>query len=199
MRELKRRKKSIKRQVNYRRDKKRAIRKEPERKIKRRQGSSASHKSKVTRQCRQILFEAITLGMTRKTACALAGINYQTFSNYMDYGKDKAFTKHYHFRKKILRLEAQRESQALEVIKEAAAGGKRVKKTKIKSGVKDSFTEITDTTLAPQWQAAAWYLERKMKKDWGRDSIQDAKTPAEIAHEVIEAQQLINNSIPIQE
>jgi len=153
----------------------------------------------ITRRKRQILYEAIRLGMTRSSACNLAGITYKTFSIFLDRGKDKTFRKNYRFRKKIEALEAESEKEALNVIRQASRGGISIKKIKVKSGLKDSFREVTTTELAPQWQAAAWFLERKKAKDWGRDNTgEDIKSSEDIAREIAEAQKYVEESIPME-
>lgn len=170
------------------------------RKITRRKGSEKKtnhNKSKFTRRRRKILFGAIGLGLSRATACALAGINDSTFRQYMDYGKDSTLKKYRFFRKKIISLEAQREYDALEVITKCSQGGFKIKKTKIKQGIKGMEIERTVSTMAPQWTAAAWFLERKKKDEWGRDSIQTSKTPEEYAQEINQAARMLFGSVPI--
>jgi len=169
------------------------------RKIKRRKGSERKtnrNKSKFTRRRKKILYGAIALGLSRQTACALAGISVEAFNQYMDYGKDKTLKKYKHFRKKIIALEAQREYDALEVITKCSKGGYKIKKSKIKQGIKGMEIERTVSTLAPQWHAAAWFLERKKKDEWGRDAIQQNKTPEEYAQEINQAAMALWNSVP---
>jgi len=171
----------------------------PTRTIKRRKGSYKRTNNKLTRRTKQILFEALSIGMSRVSACALAGISNKTFAQHMDYGKDPTLTKYYHFRQKIKKLEAKRQREALEVIRACGNGGLTIRKTKISNSDKDGFkTETQKIELAPQWQAAAWYLERKDKTNWGRDSVGETKTPNEIAQEVMEAQQALFSSVPLQ-
>jgi len=199
-RSIKRRKSHPRKKLKYARTYSgRGYRLVPTRQIKRRKGSYKKTNNKLTRRTKQILFEALSIGMSRKSACALAGISDKTFAQHMDYGKDPTLTKYYHFRQKIKKLEAKRQKEALEVIRACGNGGLTIRKTKIKNSEKGGLeTETQKIELAPQWQAAAWYLERKDKTNWGRDSIGETKTPNEIAQEVMEAQQALFSSVPLQ-
>ena len=171
----------------------------PSRKIKRRKGSKRPpDNGKLNRRRRKILFDALALGMTRKAACALAGISTRVFSDYMQNGQDCTLTKYYHFRRRVKAIEAQRQLDALQVIALAGAGGYKTKKTKLKMGGKQGYEfEKTISTLAPQWHAAAWFLERKLKGDWGRDKVHDDKSAEEFAREVKEAADQLFNGIPL--
>ena len=102
----------------------------------------------------------------------------------------------HNFRNKINRIIARREIEALKVIRESAKGGFKKIKTKIQTGDKGNVVTRTETTLSPQWQAAAWFLERKDKSNWGRDPISESKSAAELAQEIQDAQLLLQNSIP---
>lgn len=169
------------------------------RKITRRKGSekkTTRNKTKFTRRRKKILFEAIALGLSRQSACAIAGIDRTTFNTYMDYGKDHTLKKYRHFRKKIMSLEAKREYDALDVITKCSKGGYKIRKTKIKQGIKGMEIERSVSTLAPQWHAAAWFLERKKKDEWGRDAQVMTKTPEEYAQEINQAAMTLWNSVP---
>jgi hypothetical protein len=170
------------------------------RRIKRRKGSEKKtnkNKTKLTRRRKEILFKAVALGLSRTSACAIAGINTSTFRQYMDYGKDRTLKKYRFFAEKIISLEAQREYDALEVITKCSKGGYKIKKTKIKQGIKGMEIERTVSTMAPQWHAAAWFLERKLKDEWGRDSVQQTKTPEEYAQEINMAARTLFGSVPL--
>jgi hypothetical protein len=139
--------------------------------------------------------------MTRKAACALSGISTRIFSKYMQRGQDPLMTKYANFRFRVQSIEAQREMDALKVLSRAAEGGYRVLKTKVKQvGVGKKVATIehehTETTLAPQWHAAAWFLERKQKGDWGRDRTFEDKTAEEFAREIKDATDALFNGVP---
>jgi hypothetical protein len=171
----------------------------PTRTIKRRKGSKRPpHNEKLTRRRRKIFFDALALGMTRKAACALSGISTRSFSKYMDKGQNPTNTKYFNFRFQVKAIEANRELDALHVLARAANGGYVVKKTKVKQTSKgDMEHEHTETTLAPQWHAAAWYLERKNKGEWGRDKVIEDRTAEDFAREIKEASDALFGNVPM--
>jgi hypothetical protein len=177
----------------------------PRRKIKRRKGSKRPpHREKLTRRRRKIFFDALALGMTRKAACALSGISTRSFSKYMERGQDTTKTKYFNFRYRVKAIEANRELDALYVLSRAANGGYVVKKTKIKQvGIGNKVATVehehTETTLAPQWHAAAWFLERKNKGAWGRDKISEDRTAEDFAREIKDATDALFGGVPISE
>jgi hypothetical protein len=116
----------------------------------------------------------------------------------MDKGIDPTNTKYFNFRFRVKAVESQRELDALHVIKRAADGGYKVRKTKVKQTSKgDIEHERTETTLAPVWHAAAWYLERKNKGEWGRDKVIEDRTAEEFAREIKDATDALFNGIPL--
>lgn len=170
----------------------------PKRKLKRRPGSDnyRTMPSKLTLRARKIVFAAIEAGLPISRCHSLIGVNQSTMYTYLKYGEDPRYKKFYNFKNKINRIIARREIEALKVIRESAKGGFKKIKTKIQTGDKGNVVTRTETTLSPQWQAAAWFLERKDKSNWGRDPISEGKSAAELAQEIQDAQLLLQNSIP---
>jgi hypothetical protein len=170
----------------------------PKRKLKRRAGSDnyKSMPSKLTLRARKIVYAAVEAGLPITRCHSLIGVNQSTMYTYLKYGEDPRYKKFFNFRNKIKRIQARREIEALKVIRESAKGGFTKKKTKIQTGDKGTIVTTTETTLSPQWQAAAWFLERKDKHNWGRDPVSEGKSAAELAKEIQEAQQLLYNSVP---
>lgn len=170
----------------------------PRRKIKRRPGSDnyKSKPSKLTLRARKIVYAAVEAGLPVSRCHSLIGVNESTMYTYLKYGEDPRYEKFYKFRQKIKKIERRREIEALKIIRESAKGGFIKKKTKVQTGDKGTVITTTETTLSPQWQAAAWFLERKDKSNWGRDTMGESKSVAELAAEIQEAQMAIYNSIP---
>ena len=170
----------------------------PKRKLKRRPGSDNYKRipSKLTLRARKIVFAAVEAGLPITRCHNLIGVNQSTMYTYLKYGEDPRYKKFYSFRQKIKRITARREIEALKVIRESAKGGFTKKKTKIQTGAKGTIITTTETTLSPQWQAAAWFLERKDKSNWGRDPVSEGKSASELAQEIQDAQLLLQNSIP---
>lgn len=76
-------------------------------------------------------------------------------------------------------------------IREAAIGNHEVSETKtktikVKGKVLEDATEITTVTkqLRPQWQAAAWFLERKYPEKYAQRRIIEGELPKDTPYEV---------------
>jgi len=104
--------------------------------------SNAGRKTKLDEKRLKKVVEGITAGLPYDTACALAGITYQTFLNWMRAGEAAESGKFFEFFEEVKKAEAIAESVHIANIKNAG-----------KSGV---------------WQADAWMLERRHPEKWGR-------------------------------
>ena len=104
--------------------------------------SKAGRKTKLDEKRLKKVVEGITAGLPYDTACALAGITYQTFLNWMRAGEAAESGKFFEFFEEVKKAEAIAESVHIANIKNAG-----------KSGV---------------WQADAWMLERRHPEKWGR-------------------------------
>jgi len=173
----------------------------PVRKLKRRAGCDHinSLPCKLTLRARKIVYAAVEIGLPITRCHNLIGVNQSTMYTYLKYGEDPRYKKFYNFRQKIKKIEKRREIEALKVIRESAKGGFKKVKTQIQTGDKGNVVTRTESTLSPQWQAAAWYLERKDKSNWGRDIMSQTKSAAELAAEIQEAQLALYNSVPTEE
>lgn len=171
------------------------------RKLKRRVGSEpgGGAPSKLTLTARKIVYAAIEAGLPMNRCHGLIGVSPDSFNKYLKYGEDERLRKFYHFRQKIKRIQKERELEALNVIRTAGRGGFKITKTKYKTGNRGTEYEKTVSTMSPQWQAAAWFLERSYKDVYGREISKEDKTPQEYAQEILEASQLVFNSVPTEE
>ena len=104
--------------------------------------SKPGRKTKLDEKRLKKVVEGITAGLPYDTACALAGITYQTFLNWMRAGEAAESGKFFEFFEEVKKAEAIAESVHIANIKNAG-----------KSGV---------------WQADAWMLERRHPEKWGR-------------------------------
>ncbi len=99
-------------------------------------------KTKLDEKRLKKVVDGITAGLPYDTACALAGITYQTFLNWMRAGEAAESGKFFEFFEAVKKAEAIAESVHIANIKNAG-----------KSGV---------------WQADAWMLERRYPQKWGK-------------------------------
>lgn len=104
--------------------------------------SNAGRKTKLNDARLKKVVDGITAGLPYDTACALAGITYQTFLNWMRAGEEAESGKFFEFFEEVKKAEAIAESVHIKNIKDAG-----------KNGV---------------WQADAWLLERRYPQKWGK-------------------------------
>ena len=104
--------------------------------------SKPGRKTKLDEKRLKKVVEGITAGLPYDTACALAGITYQTFLNWMRAGEAAGSGKFFEFFEEVKKAEAIAESVHIKNIKDAG-----------KSGI---------------WQADAWMLERRYPEKWGK-------------------------------
>jgi Tfp pilus assembly protein PilF len=104
----------------------------------------------------QVFLEALADGNYIKTACAYAGIGQSTAHMWMDKGS-KARDKQDANEK--LDAEDQRFLELLELIEKARA-----------EAIQRNVKIIRQAGETGQWQASAWWLERTMPKEFGRQT-----------------------------
>lgn len=110
--------------------------------------------TKFTPDRTERLIEAIRAGNYRITACQYAGISKHTLRNWIAIAQGPDAPPEYlDFLDALEKAEAEAEAYDLALIRNAARGEK------------DANGEYT---TKPQWQAAAWRLERKNPERWGR-------------------------------
>jgi hypothetical protein len=132
----------------------------------------------------------------------LAGISYEIYRKWLEIGKNKkTHPVHYHFRKRIKEIIANNEQEALDIIRAAAKGGSRIVETSVLVGPKGTETRRTWKEQLPQWTAAAWYLERRHREDYGRDAIPEdqRKSAEEQAQEIRAAYDSLMQSVPVED
>lgn len=168
------------------------------RRIKRRR-TGIIRKRKFTALRRKIIITAIESRLPIGRACELASIEYDTYRKWMEKGKEKSkYPLYYKFRKRIHKAQAKVELEALDIIRKSAKGGNRIVETTVTVGPKGQETKRVVKEQLPVWQAAAWYLERRHKKDYGRDvkDEEDKKSAEEHAQEVKSALEAMMDTIP---
>lgn len=165
----------------------------------RRRDNGIYQKRKFRRSKRRIILEALKAGLSQKRALGLADVDVSTYREWLEKGKDKTRPTYVNFRKRVKKIEAAIEREALKVIQQAYKGGAEVYETKFV--IRPKGTEITKTTrtLGPNWQAAAWRLERKFFEEYGRNrDLADMgdRSPEEYARDVKAAADLLFGTVP---
>lgn len=109
--------------------------------------------SKLTPERQRRLLEAIRGGNYYETACAYAGIDYQTLRNWMKRGEEEGEGVYFEFFEAVKKAEADAEVSAVQAIR---------------SGFGDD------------WRAAMTLLERRYPDRWGRRERMDLQHSGEI-------------------
>ena len=114
--------------------------------------------TKLTAAVQNKIVTALAAGNTRTASVAYAGIQYSTFLSWIESGEAKNSGKFSEFSKAIKKAESDAEVFNVAIIKQAAP---------------------------KNWQAAAWWLERRRHKDWmkreGREITGEDGAPLQIS------------------
>lgn len=98
--------------------------------------------SKLTPETQQKIVQAVASGNYLETAAAYGGITYTTFNNWMNRGESRERKDYIEFFEAVKKAEADAEVLRVARISKAANEG--------------------------NWQADAWYLERRYPNRWGK-------------------------------
>jgi hypothetical protein len=122
----------------------------------------------MTPELQARLCELLAAGNTRTVAVDLAGISYPTFREWMNAGEVQNSGAFSDFFKAVKKAEAEASVKKVQTVGDAAVGGCTQRTTRT---LPDGTVEVSEKFGLPSWQAAAWWLERKLPEDWGRDSL----------------------------
>ena len=171
----------------------------PGRKITRRRGTCGSGSSKFKPRIRKLIYKAYEAGIpSAKRICEMVGVEYSTFNNWLDMGKDPANKAHFAFRQRIMRIQGKRESEMLKCIEMCAVGGFEVKETQVRISPKGKEVRRRTRMAAPAWQAAAWRLERWLPDDYGLKpaNVNADASADDLAREIQAAYAALDASVP---
>lgn len=151
-----------------------------------------------TRSARTEFYKALEQRMPIRRACELAGFSIGSYYNWMERGKDPTRRSYHVFRLKVLRIRANKEQQSLNIIEDAAKGGRVVTETKVVIGGKyGRILERKKKQIAPSWEAAAWWLSRAHSKHYStKGEVEEDRSPRELAQDIRDALTEIEESIP---
>ena len=128
----------------------------------------AGRPTKLTKETHSAIVEAIELGVTYKDAVGAAGINYQTFLNWLETGER-------------VRNKELRNTKANRIFLEFLESVERAKHT--------AFSEYTKTihkaAKGGDWRAAESFLKRRDPENWGDSSKTDITSKGEKIESII--------------
>lgn len=123
---------------------------------------------KLTQELITTICNAIRMGSYVETAVIYAGINKETFHNWVRKGNAKPSSIYGHFNDSVQKAWSESELRGVSDIDKAA------------KGEKDPTTG--EWVLKPDWKATAWRLERQHAKHWSPKQtvkLEDNQTPAD--------------------
>lgn len=142
----------------------------------------AGRKTDCTPETTKTIADNISIGLSNRDACALAGIVEATYYNWLNRGQAELDRVNEDSRRKILKSELPF-VEFLEAIKKAIPRRKQ------------RLVGIIQKATPDQWQAAAWLLERlhfeefgrkdRLQVDW-RQSLPDGYDPDEVQRQFVE-------------
>lgn len=145
--------------------------------------------TKFTRHVRGKVYEALKDRIPESRASRIAGVSHEAFMTWMRIGRDEPDTHpvHAQFRRRVIEIRRLLEAESHDIIRRAARGGDEVVETTVK--MSPNGPEVTRTVKKErkQWQAAAWYLERRYPEDYAQRFISpgdDKRSPQETAEEI---------------
>lgn len=118
-----------------------------------------ARKTKLTDTVMKKIIEAIEKGNTYENAALLSGIAERTFYYWMEKGEKEQDGKYYQFLQEVKKANATAEQRNVIIIQDAAMD---------------------------QWQAAAWFLERRNPAKWGRKDALRLSGASEMEERMIE-------------
>ena len=131
--------------------------------------SKSGRPSSLTREVQSKICEALLAGTTRDAAARCGGICIATFKLWMKKGRESRTGKYSDFSAAVEAAESECQRDFEDVIRKAAQGVEEVTTKEIAGKDKDGNPfvrrETTKRTVY-SFQAAAWWLERRRRKDY---------------------------------
>ena len=144
----------------------------------------------LTKEVEDKLVAAVRSGAPLHLAAQHAGIAVRTFEQWLQMGREAIEDRddledpvpvpahrraHVDLVEKVATARADAAVRSSALIHRAAAGGAIIEETTRKYRDPETGQLVTETTVkrsAPDWRAAAWYLERSHRNNFGKDAVQ---------------------------
>lgn len=135
--------------------------------------------------CNRIL-SAIRNGNTYEASANYGGVDYTTYRLWINRGEDEGEGEFFEFAEAVKRAASSAEVESVARIR-AAGSGQRVLLSETERETPDGkkVIERKYQYAPPQWQADAWFLERRKPSEWGRKDRHELSGPSGGAVEVV--------------
>lgn len=125
--------------------------------------------TKFTPETRSKILLALGQGNTYEASALYGGVGYSIFREWMKRGEEEAEGDFSEFFKAVKKAEAEAEIHSIARIRSAASGQRvLIAETVRVTPTGEQVTERKYQFAPPQWQADAWFLERRKPQDWAR-------------------------------
>lgn len=141
------------------------------------------------------LIEATKIGAPMNAAAAYCGISVRAFEDWMRRGHDEqgrleedgaepdpVEAKYLALYKKIVEARAHASVASVGLIRKAAVGGQVTETTtrRYRDAAGDIVEEVTEKRTSGDWKAAAWWLERQNRSDFGKETTVNHDVSGEV-------------------
>ena len=134
--------------------------------------------TKLTPEIVSRILDSLRAGIGRDTAIAAAGIARSSFYAWYARGRNARRGAFSDFSDAVKKAEADAAIRNITIIQKAALGGELILRTMVTKP--DGTTITVEKKTPPNWQPAAWWLERKYPQQWGRTArIERTERPVE--------------------
>jgi hypothetical protein len=127
--------------------------------------------TKLSPELANKILESLRAGIGRNPAIEAAGLGRSTFYHWLELGARARSGKYLDFLDRVKKAEADAAIRNIVTVQRCAMGGELVSRITV---VKSDGTVIERQRYsAPDFRAAAWWLERRHPEEWGRRTSVD--------------------------
>lgn len=117
----------------------------------------------------ELIASGVAQGMTKRSACMVAGVPQSSFCRWMERGQSGKSGIYWELWNKVKDAEESAKQYHLDLLKEHATGGRIVRRVQERRNEKGELIGTVETIeqLPPSLQASIWYLERNFPEEFG--------------------------------
>lgn len=161
----------------------------------------AGRPTKLTPEIQDAIVKQLANGSYLETACASVGISRVSMLNWLRRGARSKKGIYREFLSAVRAAQADAESRDVDVIDRAAKGYDVVRTKEVIGPDGETISATTERSREFSWQAAAWRLERKYPKRWGRrqqlEHTGKNGSPMTVNHQHLLAGRIVVDQLPL--